>query len=298
MDPFARDALGPYARPAPTPSKERAVTIGHSPDPDDAFMVYAFARDRVKVPGTKVRLVPQDIESLNRWAFEELLDVTALSAHAYARLSDRYALLPQGSSFGDGYGPLVVARPGTRLQDLSRAPVAIPGELTSAYLAGRLALGDFEAVAMPFDRILEAVQRGEVQAGLIIHEGQLTYARFGVEKLLDLGAWWKQETGLLLPLGLNAIRKALPEDLRLAVARAYRESVEYALAHRDEAIRYAMGFGRGIPADLTDRFVDMYVNEHTTDLRELEVGSLETFYARAHAAGFLPRPVQVEVVRA
>ncbi|HWG90217.1 MAG TPA: MqnA/MqnD/SBP family protein [Candidatus Thermoplasmatota archaeon] len=274
------------------------LSVGHSPDPDDAFMVYGLAKGKTVIPGTTIRLVPQDIETLNRWAFEEHLDVTAMSAHAYARLSDKYALLAQGSSFGDGYGPLVVARPGTTLRDLGRnARIAIPGELTSAYLAARLALSDFTPISLPFDRILAAVARRDVQAGLIIHEGQLTYAKHGVEKLLDLGAWWKRETGLLLPLGVNAIRKRLDPYARAALARAVRESLEYGLTNRKEAIQYAQQFGRGIDAATADRFVDMYVNAHTRDLREPELRSLQVFFQRAYDGGYLPRPVALEVVR-
>ena len=268
--------------------------IGHSPDPDDAFMYYAIASGKVGTGGFAVAQVLEDIESLNRRALRGELEVTALSIHAYAHLADRYALMPCGASMGDGYGPIVVAREPFDPADLSEKTIAIPGTMTSAYLALRLYVsGSFPYVVVPFDAILDAVAGGRADAGLVIHEGQLTYADAGLAKILDLGVWWKEKTGgLPLPLGGNAVRRDLGEAAMRALTTMYKDSIAYALAHRAEALAYAKGFGRGLDDDRNDRFVGMYVNDLTLDLGERGRRSIESFLDEGARAGLTP-PVRV-----
>ncbi|HWP34778.1 MAG TPA: MqnA/MqnD/SBP family protein [Thermodesulfobacteriota bacterium] len=278
------------------------LRLGHSPDPDDAFMFYGLACGAVADPGVEFEHLLRDIQTLNEWALEGRLEVTALSLHAYAHVADRYALLPHGASVGRRYGPVVVARPGLPPDALWRrgTTVAVPGELTTATLVLRLAVGDSaRRVVVPFDRIFAEVKAGRADAGLVIHEGQLTYGREGLVKLLDLGEWWATETGgLPLPLGVNAIRRDLPDDLRRRVSALLRASIDYALAHRSEAVAHALAYARGLEAPLADRFVGMYVNADTLgygpDLRE----AIERLLGRAWRAGFLPRPVAVDPVDA
>ena len=243
------------------------VRIGHSPDPDDAFMVWALHAGVVRDPAFEVELVPQDVETLNRWCVEDArLEATALSAATYARVADRYWLLPHGASFGDGYGPIVVSRKPLAPKDLEGMAIACPGELTTATAALRLAVPGARCEHRPFDEILPAVKRGEFDAGLLIHEGQLTWAREGVHKVLDLGVWWKQETGLPLPLGLTALRKDLGTETGARLNRLMAASIRAGLENRAEALAYARRFGRGIPLDDADRFVAMYVNDLTLDM--------------------------------
>jgi 1,4-dihydroxy-6-naphthoate synthase len=240
------------------------IRIGHSADPDDAFMAWAFEAGKVDTRGLEFELVPSDIETLNQWALEARLEVTALSAGAYPAVRDRYVLLPHGASFGEGYGPIVVARGDV---DLHAVEIATPGELTTAKRVLLRALGDgIRTRDLPFDAVLDEVVSGGAEAGLLIHEGQLTYADHGVRKLLDLGVWWQQETGLPLPLGVVVARRDLE---RLAdVSAVVREAIDVGLENRDEAMRYAMGFGRGIDAATADEFVSMYVNDLTLDMGE------------------------------
>jgi 1,4-dihydroxy-6-naphthoate synthase len=268
----------------------RTVRIGHSPDPDDAFMYYAIASGKVDTSGTTVVQVLEDIESLNRRALAGELEVTALSIHAYAHLADRYALMACGASMGDGYGPIVVAREPTAPGALADKTIAIPGTLTSAYLALRLFLEvDFAFLVAPFDQIQEIVASGGADAGLIIHEGQLTYARHGLTKVADLGAWWKERTGgLPLPLGGNAVRRDLGAAAMSALTRMYRESIGFALSHRAEALAYAKGFGRGLDDELNDRFVGMYVNELTLDYGERGRLAIQRFLDEGARAGIVP----------
>ena len=274
-----------------TPVDTRPVRIGHSPDPDDAFMYFAIARGLVETGGRAVEQVMEDIESLNRRAVSGELEVTALSIHAYAYVADRYALMPCGASMGDGYGPMVVAREPFAAGDLARRTIAVPGLLTSAYLALRLYAGtDLRTRVVPFDAILDAVARGEVDAGLIIHEGQLTYGRQGLVKIVDLGAWWKDRTGgLPLPLGGNAVRRDLGVEAMRALTRMYHDSIAYALQHRAEALAYAKGFGRGLDDALNDRFVGMYVNDLTLDYGERGRRAIARFLEEGAAAGLVPR---------
>jgi 1,4-dihydroxy-6-naphthoate synthase len=270
------------------------VRIGHSPDPDDAFMFYGLASGKVAAPGYVVEQVLSDIESLNRLALRGEIEVTAVSIHAYAYLSDRYLLLPCGASMGDGYGPIVVARRPMDLAELAATTVAVPGRLTSAALALRLVVGDVATEVMPFDAILPAVARGEREAGLLIHEGQLTYGHSRVHKVLDLGEWWMRDTGLPLPLGGNAIRRDLGGPAIAEIGAAFKKSIEFGLSNRQEALTYAMEFGRGIERPLADRFVGMYVNEYTLDYGERGRRAIETFLARGHASGALPHRPSVE----
>lgn len=269
------------------------LQIGHSPDPDDAFMVWAFHAGAIPTEGFDVQLFPKDIESLNHLAVDSAqLEVSALSAAAYARVADKYWLLKHGASFGEGYGPIVVAK--TPDLDLTKVTIATPGELTSAYATLRLAVPGVKTVHMPFDEIMPAVQSGAVQAGLLIHEGQLTYSREGVHKLLDLGVWWQDETGLPLPLGVNTLRKSLGAEAGARANRLLRAGIDAGLANRKEALEYARQFGRGLPTEDADKFVGMYVNALTQDMGERGTRAIETFFERARTAGLLPAGARIE----
>lgn len=272
----------------------REITLGHSPDPDDAFMFYALAADKIDTDGLTFRHIIEDIETLNRRATNAELDVTAVSIHAYAYVLDQYALLTSGASMGDNYGPLVIAREPMPPGRLKTATIAIPGEMTTAYLALRLYMGDAKTVVIPFDQIMDAVEQGRVEAGLLIHEGQLTYAARGFHKVVDLGEWWKSETGLPLPLGGNAIKKSLGPDLIAKVSRLLRESIEYGLANRAPAVDHSMKYGRGMETEMTDKFVGMYVNDYTIDYGEQGRKAVRLLLKRAHEAGIIPNPVEIE----
>ena len=272
------------------------ITVAHSPDSDDAFMFYGLASGAVATGGFEVEQVLADIETLNRAAFEGRYEVTAVSFHAYAQLVDRYALLPHGASMGDRYGPIVVARPDGP-KEVKGARVAIPGTLTTAYLVLQLFEPDFEYTVLPFDEIQPAVLAGNVEAGLLIHEGQLTYADDGLRKLIDLGEWWAHQTdGLPLPLGCNIIRRDLGKEGMRSVSKMLRESIAYALSHRSEALEYAEQFGRGLDTARTDRFVGMYVNELTLDYgaRGREAGA--RLYGDAFARQLIPNQIPIEFV--
>ncbi|PYT14454.1 MAG: ABC transporter substrate-binding protein [Acidobacteria bacterium] len=277
-----------------TQRSPRTVRFGHSPDPDDAFMFYGLASGKVAADGYEIVQVLQDIESLNRMALEGAIEVTAVSFHAYAYLSDRYLLLPCGASMGDGYGPIVIARRPATLDEVRDMTIAVPGRLTSASLALRLALGDVRTEIVPFDRILESVAGGASEAGLLIHEGQLTYGQSGAHKVLDLGEWWKRETGLPLPLGGNAIRRDLGPEAITAIGAAFRRSIEYGFTHRREALDYALDFGRGLARPLADRFVGMYVNQDTLDYGPRGRRAVETFLTRGHQIGVIPHRAPIE----
>jgi len=279
------------------PIERRTIRIGHSPDPDDAFMFHGLASGRVESPaGWEIVQVLKDIETLNRMALEGAIEVTAVSIHAYAYLSDRYALLTCGASMGDGYGPVVVTRDPVDLDGLRRRTIAIPGRMTSAALALRLALGEVRTEVVPFDQILERVASGRSEAGVLIHEGQLTYASEGLSKAIDLGAWWKEETGLPLPLGGNAVRKDLGKETIATLSDLLRRSIEHGLENRQEALTYALDFGRGLGRPLADRFVGMYVNDYTRDYGETGRRAVARFLDRGVEAGILPHPVTVEFV--
>jgi len=264
------------------------ITIAHSPDSDDAFMFYGLARGGVPTGDLEVSHVLTDIETLNRHAQEGRHEVTAISFHAYAYVADKYALMPCGGSIGDGYGPLLVARERLAAGALAGKRVAVPGTLTSAFLALKLFAPDVETHVVPFDRILEEVQAGRADVGLIIHEGQLTYGGHGLHKLVDLGAWWKQETGLPLPLGGNAVRRDLGPELMARLTRLVRETVRHSLAHRPQALEYAMSFARGMDPGVADRFVGMWVNDMTIEMGERGRQAVRSFLERGHAAGLVP----------
>lgn len=271
-----------------------AITIAHSPDSDDAFMFYGLASGHVPADSFTIRHVLADIETLNRAAFHRQYEVTAVSFHAYAHLTDKYILLPHGASMGEGYGPVVVTRlDGPRTLEGIR--VAIPGTLTTAFLALRLYDSSVEYVVMPFDRIQDAVREGEVAAGLLIHEGQLTYADEGLRRIVDLGEWWAERTsGLPLPLGGNVIRRDLGEEVIATLSRLLRHSIAYGLEHRPEALAYAMQFGRGLDRGKTDRFVGMYVNELTLDYGDRGRAAVHRLLTEAEQRGLVPGPVRIE----
>jgi 1,4-dihydroxy-6-naphthoate synthase len=278
------------------------ITVAHSPDSDDAFMFYGLASGAVEAGGIEVDQVLADIESLNRAAFTGQYEVTAVSFHAYAHLVDRYALLPHGASMGDRYGPILVARQPMRSPaggpvSLQGMRIAVPGRLTSAFLTLQLYDPAFEAEVVPFDQIDRAVIEGRVDAGLLIHEGQITYASDGLHKVVDLGEWWFDRTnGLPLPLGGNIIRRDLGPGVMKQVSTMLRESIAHALQNRAAAVEYAQQFGRGLDREDTDRFVGMYVNELTLDYGSRGRQALERFFTEAFEKGLIPKPVKVEFV--
>ena len=273
------------------------IRVAHSPDSDDAFMFWALARNHIDTGDIEFVHELQDIETLNRRALNAELEVTAVSIHAYAYLADRYALLPHGASMGEGYGPRLVAREPMAREDLKGADVAVPGEMTSAYLALRMFAPEARTHTVAFDEIIPHVKAGKADVGLIIHEGQLTYADEGLHLVADLGEWWAAETGgLPLPLGGNAIRRDLGEDVIRRASRLLRESIAYGLEHREDAVHYALEYGRGLDRDQTDEFVGMYVNARTLDYGDDGRRAVQLFLDRGHEAGLIPHRVQVEFV--
>ncbi len=277
--------------------KSREILLGHSPDSDDAFMFYALAKNKIDTGNLTFKHILQDIETLNHRAAVGELDVTAISVHAYPYVKDQYALLTAGSSMGDGYGPIVVARKKMSIDELKEKTIAIPGKLTSAYLALRLCMGDFNYDIVPFDQIIPAIVGGRVEAGLIIHEGQLLYSRKGLEKIIDLGEWWSQETGgLPLPLGANAIRKDLGQELMDKIAPLMRQTIEYSLNHREEALDYAMQFAQDLPVDFANKFVGMYVNELTLNLGERGKQAYREFLSRGYQKGIITYQCEPEFI--
>jgi 1,4-dihydroxy-6-naphthoate synthase len=276
---------------------KQLITVGHSPDPDDAFMFYALAHDKLDTGNLAFRHELQEIETLNRRALRGELAVTAVSIHAYAHLLDRYALLPTGCSMGDRYGPMVVARRPMTIDDLKTARIAVPGTLTTAFLTLRLLLpGGFTYEVVPFDQILAAVAEGRFDAGLIIHEGQLTFQNQGLHLVVDLGVWWQERTGLPLPLGGNAVRRDLGPDTIRQISRLLKESIRYALDHRDDALAYALAYARDMDKALADRFVGMYVNDWTLDYGPRGREAVRRLLDEGHRAGVIPAPVAVEFV--
>jgi len=276
---------------------ERIIRVGHSPDSDDAFMFYALTHDKLETGGLRFVHQLEDIETLNRRALEGELEVSAVSIHAFAHLADRYALLGSGSSMGDRYGPTLITREPSSLDALRGRTIAIPGKLTTAYLTLQLCLGkDVPVVVMPFDRILPAVAEGEVEAGLIIHEGQLTYSTSGLQKVIDLGVWWRETTGLPLPLGGNAIRRSLGQGTMLTVTQALRESIQHGLDHREEALAYAMQFARDLDTALANRFVSMYVNERTLSYGEDGKVAIRKLLEMGHERGIIPVAAKVDFI--
>jgi 5,8-dihydroxy-2-naphthoate synthase len=274
------------------------ITIAHSPDSDDAFMFYGLARGGVATGDLEVTHVLADIETLNRHAREGRHEVTAISFHAYPYVADKYALMPCGGSIGDGYGPLLVARGPMEPRAVAGKTVAVPGTLTSAYLALQLFAPGVATRVVPFDRILEEVREGRADVGLVIHEGQLTYGGEGLVKVADLGAWWKEETGLPLPLGGNAVRRDLGQETMARLTRLVRETVRHSLAHRPQALEHAMGFARGMDPKVADRFVGMWVNDMTVEMGERGRRAVQVFLDRGFEAGVVPTRVAVDFVEA
>ncbi len=278
-------------------SEQVLIRVGHSPDPDDAFMFHALANDRIDTGRYRFVHELQDIETLNRRAFRGELELTAVSLHGYAHLTDTYALCACGASMGDNYGPMVVTRQPSGVGDLRGKTIAVPGTLTTAFLTLRLLLGDsFTPVVKPFDEILNIVERGEVDAGLIIHEGQLTYQKQGLHLVVDLGKWWHDETGLPLPLGGNAIRKDLGSQAMSEVTALLKQSIQFGLAHRGEALDHALQYGRDLDRNQADTFVGMYVNDWTLDFGERGRQAVATLLQRGHEAGIIPKPVELEFI--
>ena len=308
-------------------------TLGHSPDPDDAFMFYAIAKDKIDLRGYRFEHRLEDIQTLNERAQRGDLHISAISIHAYAYVADKYALLPCGASMGDGYGPIVIRKrrtakaanrlvgralpcaqpsPNRRAEDCPPYPtptsddcvrqilggcrIAVPGKMTSALLALQLFLGEFNFIVVPFDKIFDAVENGCADAGLIIHEGQLTYARSGFEKIVDLGEWWKRKTGLPLPLGGNVVRKNIPPPVRRDIGEIIRESIDYGLTHRDEAVAYSLAYARDMNSQLASKFIGMYVNEFTRDYGETGREAIRKFLSDARDEGYLDAPIEVEFV--
>ena len=273
------------------------IRVGHSPDPDDAFMFYAIAYDKIKTDGITFSHVIEDIESLNRRAFKAELEVTAVSAFSFFQIADRYALMPCGASIGDNYGPVLVAKRSMYPKDLQGKKIAVPGLNTTAYLLLKLFLPNFHEVVVPFDQILDKVQSGEVDAGLVIHEGQLTYKSLGFHKVADLGEWYYEMTGLPIPLGVDVIRKNLGKDVLRKVTKILRTSIEYGLENREEALKYAMKFGRGVETDTADEFVGMYVNDYTVDMGKKGKDGLLTLRREAIEAGLIKNAAPIEWVQ-
>jgi 1,4-dihydroxy-6-naphthoate synthase len=294
-------------------AKRGVFTLGHSPDPDDAFMFYAMAENKIDLRGYQFEHRLEDIQTLNERALRGELHISAISIHAYAYVADKYALLPCGASMGDGYGPVVIRkRPTLNAQRstlntdsipepaarefLTDRKIAVPGKMTSAFLALQLFAGEFDHVVVPFDQIFEAVKSGRADAGLIIHEGQLTYARSGFEKMIDLGEWWKRETGLPLPLGGNVLRKDIPHPLQRDLVEIIRESIEFGLAHRDEAVNHSLSYARDMGPDLAGKFIGMYVNELTRDYGEIGRAAIRKFLGDSRDKGYIDASIEVEFV--
>ncbi len=288
--------------PSATATSEKLIRVGHSPDPDDAFMFHALAND--KIPTGNLRFIHelQDIETLNRRALDAELEVSAVSIHAYSHLLDKYALLPTGCSMGDKYGPMVIARKPMTLEEMTRVKVAVPGTMTTAFLTLQLlfeSLGAKDRLSyevIPFDRIIEEVASGRFDAGLIIHEGQLTFQNQGLHLVVDLGVWWQDKTGLPLPLGGNVVRKDLGAETMREVSRLIKESIKYALEHRREALDHALQYARDMDVNLADKFVGMYVNHWTMDYGERGRAAIRRLLAEGHRAGIIPHACDAEFV--
>src|SRR5271165_4136416 len=272
----------------------REINVAHSPDSDDAFMFYGMATNKIRVPGVKFTHTLCDIETLNRKAMEGFYDITAISFHAYPYIQDKYTLMPTGGSVGEGYGPMIVASRKIPLDEIRSCKIAVPGTMTTAYLALKLFAPDIVTEVVPFDDIIPKVLQGKYEAGLIIHEGQLTFNKAGLHKIVDMGKWWRDQTGLPLPLGGNAIRRDLGPKLMNSCCGALRDSIQYALDNREEALQYAMQFARDLDAQMADKFVGMYVNERTLDYGQDGREAIVKLLEMGHAAGIIPRKPEVE----
>ena len=274
----------------------KTISVAHSPDSDDAFMFYGLATNKLETDGLKFEHTLKDIQTLNEDAKLGVYDVTAVSFHAYAYVADKYALLPHGASIGDKYGPILVSKEPRKPEEISDMKIAIPGELTSAFLALKLYNPNFEYVVVPFDEIIDAVQKGSVDAGLLIHEGQLFYKQLGLSKVLDLGEWWFEKTGLPLPMGGNAIRRELGEDLMKQVSQHLHRSIVYSMDNREDALAYAMQFARDMTPETADRFVAMWVNDLTLDYGERGKQAVRLLLDEGYKNGIIPHPVQIDFV--
>ena len=274
----------------------KTITVAHSPDSDDAFMFYGLATNKLETDGLRFEHTLKDIQSLNEDAKNGVFDVTAISFHAYAYISDKYALLPHGASIGDKYGPILVSREPRKPEEIPGMKIAIPGELTSAFLALRIYNSDFEYEVFPFDEIIDAVKNGKADAGLLIHEGQLFYKQMGLDKVLDLGEWWHEKTGLPLPMGGNVIRRDLGEDLMKQVSKHLHRSIIYSMENREDALRYAMQFARDMEPELADRFVAMWVNDLTLDYGERGREGVRRLLQEGYEKGIIPHKVDIEFV--
>jgi 1,4-dihydroxy-6-naphthoate synthase len=275
----------------------REINIAHSPDSDDAFMFYGLATNKVRVPGYKFLHTLTDIETLNHRAIEDqFYDVTAISFHAYPYVQENYAIMACGGSMGDSYGPMIVAPKKYTLDEVKKLRIAVPGTLTTAYLTLKLFAPDVETVTVPFDKIIPAVLSGEFDAGLIIHEGQLTYATDGLKKIIDLGVWWNEQTGLPLPLGCNAIRRSLGTEVQNITTKALRDSIQHAIDHREAALDYAMQFARDLDPNLANRFVGMYVNERTLNYGDDGREAIRKILDMGYERGIIPHKAHVDFV--
>ncbi len=274
-------------------TQKTTISVAHSPDSDDAFMFYGLATNKLETGGLKFEHTLKDIQTLNEDAKRGVFDVSAISFHAYAYVADKYALLPHGASIGDKYGPILVSREQRKPEDIATMKIAVPGEMTSAFLALRIYNQDFEYIVVPFDKIIETVQQGKADAGLLIHEGQLFYKQIGLDKVLDLGEWWYEKTGLPLPMGGNVIRRDLGEDLMRKVSKYLHESIKYSLEHREDALAYAMQFARDMPPELADRFVAMWVNDLTLDYGDRGRQAVRLLLNEGYEKGIIPNRVEV-----
>ncbi|MCU1290384.1 MAG: 1,4-dihydroxy-6-naphtoate synthase [Acidobacteria bacterium] len=274
----------------------RTISVAHSPDSDDAFMFYGLATNKLETDGLRFEHTLKDIQSLNEDAKNGVYDVTAISFHAFAYVDDKYALLPHGASIGDKYGPILVSKELRKTEEIPNMKIAVPGELTSAFLALRIYNQDFEYVVVPFDEIIDYVQKGKADAGLLIHEGQLFYKQMGLSKVLDLGEWWHEKTGLPLPMGGNVIRRDLGEDLMRKVSKYLLQSIKYSMDNREDALAYAMQFARDMPTELADRFVAMWVNDLTLDYGERGREGVRRLLQEGYEKGIIPRKVDVSFV--
>ncbi len=282
--------------PTTASTKSRTISVAHSPDSDDAFMFYALATNKVQAPGLKFTHTLCDIETLNRKAIDGAYDVTAISFHAYPYIQDQYALMSCGGSVGDGYGPMIVAGKAYSIAEIKTKRIAVPGTMTTAYLALKLFAPQIETEVVAFDRIIPQVLEGRHEAGLIIHEGQLTYGKSGLHRVIDLGKWWRDQHGLPLPLGGNAIRRDLGTETIASISDALRRSIQYALDHREQALEYAMQFARDLEPQMADKFVGMYVNERTLDYGEDGRAAVGLLLELGYRAGIIPKEPRVEFV--
>jgi 1,4-dihydroxy-6-naphthoate synthase len=272
------------------------IRLAHSPDADDAFMFYGLAKNKIDTEGIEYEHVLKDIQTLNEWAKEGRMEVTAISAHAYAYVKDKYAVLTHGGSIGKNYGPMIIANKPVTLESLKGKKIAIPGKMTSAYLSLKLCFPDFQEVLVNFDEIMDEVKKGTVDAGLIIHEGQLTYQEKGFYKIVDMGEWWFKKTGMVLPMGVNAIRRDLPEDIKKKVSQQLKQSIQYSLDNREAALDYALAFGRGLSRDIADKFVGMWVNERTIEMGEEGKNAIRQFLKEGEKHHLIPPIGEIEFV--